>query len=233
MSRRSASLFAAISVVLIAGCQDSAGPGGTRPDGALHQLRWRRAPQAAQFRMTGATVATTGAPVTVQGFQSSIIAGPLPSPATLSFWAYTLQATSAEIDYLGADSAWHPYVAVTIPAGSLWKRPDGSSFGLVDSVLITMTVDSNQVLVDMEPTGLQFNPAAPATLKIWYSGADPDFNGDGVVNQLDAMIEQLWLRVWVQPDPLHPWTLVPSVQDVTEKSFTALLRHFSGYAVSW
>ena len=58
----------------------------------------------------------------------------------------------------------------------------------------------------MEPSGLTFNPAEPAELKIHYDHADHDFNEDGVVNTADDQIKTT-LAIWRQElpaDNFHP-----------------------------
>lgn len=120
-----------------------------------------------------------------------------------------------------------------MPGGSLWQRPDGSFFTPGDSIEITLTLDTTQILVRLEPTRLAFNAAAPAHLTIWYSGANPDLNGDGIVDLTDAYIEQTLLGLWVRDGPLAPWNPVSAVQSLLSKLFSADLGHFSEYALSW
>ena len=68
-------------------------------------------------------------------------------------------------------------------AGSLLALPDGTPILPGDSVLIQVSVvDPTEMLFDLEPTGLKFNPAAPARLKIHYDHAGGDLNDDGVAD---------------------------------------------------
>ena len=39
--------------------------------------------------------------------------------------------------------------------------------------------------------------------------------------------------MWYQADPGSPWSRIWATKSLTEKSFTAALAHFSGYAISW
>lgn len=203
---------------------------GTRSDADLPRLRWARQP--GQLWRIVAPVPTT-ASGDGAAIQPDLIAGPAPSAPSVTFWAYTNSASAAEVDYLASDSTWQPYVTLSIPAGALLRKPNGWPFHPVDSIQVTVSVDSNAVLVRLDPTGLQFNPLAMPTLTLSYAGANPDFNGDGVVDSLDQAIEQTLLGVYVQEDPLDPWALVSSVHDVAHKSFVVILQHFSGYAVSY
>jgi hypothetical protein len=158
---------------------------------------------------------------------------PSANPDRASFWAYTDQAAALMVYVLSDDATWQPYARVNIRRGSLLRRPDGTSFAFRDSIEITMSVDPAALQVQLEPSGLEFNLLVPAQLSIWYQGANPDFNGDGLVNGLDDYITQVLLGVSVQARPGGPWTTIPSYNDIVNRVVSADLRHFSGYAVSW
>ncbi len=151
----------------------------------------------------------------------------------VSFWAVHDEDREIQIDYLDAtNGASNPFLHFRVPAYALATRPDGSAITAGDSILISVTVDPVEILVDMQPSGLQFSQAAPAELQMWYDGAGEDLNGDGGVNSVDANIEQNLLEMWVQHDN-NPWEIIDSNQSTATKSFTAFLEHFSNYAVAW
>jgi hypothetical protein len=150
-----------------------------------------------------------------------------------SFWAFTDRDSRLTVNALSDDGTWQPYATVSIRRGSLLSRPDGTSFAFRDSIEITLSVDPAELRVELEPSGLKLNPLVPAQLSISYEGADPDFNGDGLVNGLDDYITQVLLGVSVQALPGDPWTAIPSYNDIVNRVLSADLRHFSGYAVSW
>lgn len=215
----------------LAACSEGIGPPPgsdlSVPDRALHHIRWSPtigSPAFAAFHeAVGEGLWETAA--------SS--AGPILDTYQTSFWARRGAAASVEIRYRAADGTWRPYVALSIPKGGLYQRPDGSLFADGDAVLITVTVDPNSLVVQFEPTGLVFNQRHPAQLRIWYTGADPDFDGNGVVDATDAYIERVLLGVWLREDPDDDWEQVAATQSLGLKLFTADLRHFSRYAVSW
>jgi hypothetical protein len=122
---------------------------------------------------------------------------------------------------------------LTVPALGLEQYPDGRPFTFGDSVLITVQVDTVALVVRFEPTGLQFNAAAPAGLQIWYTAADEDIDGDGDVDAEDVRIENHDLGVWYQELAEDPWHVVPATHSVDSKWFSVELLHFSGYAVSY
>ena len=108
--------------------------------------------------------------------------------------------------------------------------PSPWRLGQHDSVLITLTIDSATFAVQFAPTGLVLSRQHPATLAIWYGNADPDLNGDGVVDSTDQALQNQ-LAVWVQ-DSQSPWLKVSS-GTVTGQWITTVVPHFSEYAVSW
>ena len=150
-----------------------------------------------------------------------------------TFWAYADRQTSLTVSALAADGTSQPFATITIPRGALLRRPDGSFFGLHDSVEITLTPDAASLAVELAPSGLVFNPLIPARLTLSYQNANPDFNGDGLVDQTDDYIQQVLLGLSTRTNPTDPWSVIPSVNDVVNQRVTADLAHFTGYAVSW
>jgi hypothetical protein len=124
-----------------------------------------------------------------------------------------------------------PFLRLKIPKSALNRLSDGSYIAKGDSVLITVSISTSQILVDLEPSGLVFD--SPAELEIWYGGADPDFNGDGVVDKEDERIERELLKFWHQDEHGGPWHAMKAKHSTKKKHFKVKLPHFSGYAVSW
>jgi len=163
-------------------------------------------------------------------------APPAPMPLStnqVSFWAYESHDASVQVNYLAADATWQPYVSLSVPAGALSQRPDGTSFAAGDSIEITLTFDPAVMQFEAQPSGLQFSFWTPAVLQVWYGGTNPDLNGDGVVNHLDNYIENVLLGLYTRPTVDDPWISLPSLQSLLFKRFTANLRHFCGYAIDW
>ncbi len=100
-----------------------------------------------------------------------------------------------------------------------------------DSVLVTVTIDPDNVEVSLEPTGLLFGE--PGQLQISYGGTDGDLNGDGVVDDTDSYIESQLLGLWYREGTDGVWERIPAVQAPSDKSFVSALPHFSEYAVCW
>lgn len=120
-----------------------------------------------------------------------------------------------------------------VPNDGLYRRPDGTSFGPTDSILITVTVvDAKRFLFAFQPSGLQFNPNSPARLKIEYQYADHDFNGDGIADSADVTIESQ-LGMWRRDLPDTLWFGVGAVKFENLQEFDANILSFSQYAVAW
>jgi hypothetical protein len=197
-----------------------------RTDAALHQLRWPASP----VQRTFALGANAGIEAPGQRAAGAVITL---DQNQVSFWAFPDRSQAIRINYLAADGTWQPYVDFVVPAGALAQWPDGRPIASSDSVLITAEVDTSSLVVRFQPTGLVFNPQVPAALTVWYTGADPDFDGSGSVDSTDAYIEQSLLGVWVQEFADDPWSHVPATHYIPGKLFSADLGHFSDYAISW
>jgi hypothetical protein len=120
-----------------------------------------------------------------------------------------------------------------VDARSLAFRPDGHPIADGESIQITMRlVDAVHGIIDFQPSGLQFSARDPARLEISYAHANPDVNGDGVVDGRDAALRR-GLRVICRETPTSPWTPVPSVNDSGNDVIDAVVRGFSGYAIEY
>jgi hypothetical protein len=125
------------------------------------------------------------------------------------------------------------FLRLRIRKESLLSRPDGTAFAEGDSVLITVHVaDVSKVLFEAEPSGLTFNPAEPAELKIHYSHADHDFNEDGAVDALDAQIKTQ-LAIWRQETLADPFIRLGSVNVEGLEEINADILGFTRFAIAY
>ncbi len=76
-----------------------------------------------------------------------------------------------------------------------------------------------------------FSSSSPAQLAFWYQDANPDMNGDGVVDGADQLIKQN-LAVYSKSGG-SSWGKLLSRNDPTQQVVGAEVLHFSQYAVSW
>lgn len=147
----------------------------------------------------------------------------------VSFWAVRGAARSVRINYVDViDGGLHPFLELSVSDPIFASGVGDLAAG--DSVLVTVTVDTTNLGVSLEPHGLQFG--APAQLTIWYGGARGDLNGDAVVDSTDAYIENQLLSVWYSESGAN-WSVVNSSHDVEAKAFTSELPHFSLYALGF
>jgi len=149
---------------------------------------------------------------------------------TAAFWAVRGEQRSVQINYVSAtgDTSWRFLRLTTSDPAFV---PGIGDLAPGDSVLITVTIDTVNVKISLEPTGLVFGD--PARLQISYNGADGDLNGDGVVDDADAQIESQLLGMWYSEGADGAWERIPAVQSLSDKAFTSALPHFSEYAISW
>ena len=194
------------------------------PSQAPHFVRWAGS-SPPQFTSIGAL----SSPVRRGSLLASSLSLSL-DQYSVAFWAVRGQQRSVQINYLsstGGTSSPFLRLTTTDPA----YVPGIGDLAPGDSVLITVSVDPNNIKVSLEPTGLLFGE--PGQLQISYCGAGGDLNGDGVVDGADAYIESQLLGLWYREGQDSAWTRIPAAQSLSDQSFTSALPHFSEYAVSW
>lgn len=147
----------------------------------------------------------------------------------VSFWAVRGESRSVQINYSSSiDSATHPFLMFT--ATDPQFVPGVGDLAVGDSVLITISVDTMNIGVRLEPTGMQFGE--PAQMKLFYGGASGDLNGDGVADSTDSKIEAQLMGLWYREGQNESWTKLGASQSLDEKSFTYALPHFCDYAIA-
>jgi hypothetical protein len=151
----------------------------------------------------------------------------------VSFWAHRDRASTVSVNYQPVDgeSVGLPFLRFDIPRGGLASVP-GVRLGRRDSVLITLTIDPANFAVEFAPSGVAFSRRHPAALAIWYGNADPDLNGDGMVDAVDETLAAQ-LAIWGRQTGPAPWLRTASQTDAGQQWVWTALYHFSQYAVSW
>jgi hypothetical protein len=180
--------------VLAAGCSDSTAPGTGRPPSDLTFLQ----------------IATTAPPL-------------LASSTTFS--ACKGQDAEGRLFFNdGTDHEGEEFARLTLNSGSLLAHPDGTPFATGDCVNITMTKDpaSKDVMVQLEPTGLKFDPVHPAELRLDYGDAE------GV----DAVILGK-VGIWRQEKDGDPFVLIGSAIQTDVLKVRGNLTGFSRYALAY
>jgi hypothetical protein len=222
------SLMAVTLALFAAGCSGEHPLAVQQPlASARHVLQWAGS-SPRHFTAIGAAGAVGNGMVRASAVAPS--AGLSLDRYVATFWAVRGEQRSIQINYAdsvgGTDSAFLR-LAIDDPT----YVPGQGYLAPGDSVLITVTVDTANIAVSLEPTGTLFGD--PAQLQIWYSGAGGDLNGDGVVDSTDARIESQLLGLQYREGSDSAWMQFPATQSLSDKSFTTALPHFSEYAVSW
>jgi len=149
---------------------------------------------------------------------------------------YAVRGEDREVRVFFQDEVGGPgeeYLRLRIDAPTLLARPDGTPVAAGDSVLIHVRVlDPAQMLFELEPSGLEFNPLVPARLVIHYEHADDDLNEDGAVDEEDGTIEET-LAIWRQETPGDPFVRLGSVLSADLDEAVAGLTGFSRYALAY
>jgi hypothetical protein len=153
---------------------------------------------------------------------------------TVSFYAKRGENSEGSLSFQDASGGeGEEYVRLRIDANTLLARPDNSPILPGDSVLITLSVvNPTEMLFDLQPTGLKFNPADPAELKIHYDHAGGDLNDDGVSDTRDDTIERT-LAIWRQETLTDPFVRLTSVLTIETDEANAELTGFSRYALAY
>jgi hypothetical protein len=168
----------------------------------------------------------------------TIVALPAGAPPfyqdTASFYALKGEDREGSL-YLqdGSGGPGERFARLRVRAASLLSLPDGTPVNTGDSVLITLrVVDPSKLLVELDPAGLKFDPAAPATLELSYSATGGDLDDDGRVTQADTVLAGK-LGIWRQETAGAPFVLLLSTRLLDLEEVTAQLTGFSRYALAY
>jgi hypothetical protein len=116
-----------------------------------------------------------------------------------SFWAVKGESRTLVLRY--ADTG-QEYLKFQVGPSTLVDR---------DSVLISVAVDAaGNFAFHFSPSGLRFNPYAPASLALNHARTNGDIDADGDVDLIDAA-RSLGAGVWKRELPVTPWLRIPSV----------------------
>ncbi len=149
-------------------------------------------------------------------------------PAETSFVAVQGQAVDFVERFQGQGD---PVLEFKLSSSSLLAYPDGTLIAPGDTVRITIDKDpQGRILFHFSPSGLSFNALSPASLTIWYTHANPDVNGDGVVNATDALLEAEF-GIYKQELLTDPWLSIPTINLTGSQTVQAAILGFTGFSV--
>lgn len=125
------------------------------------------------------------------------------------------------------------FLRFRVDAGALSRRPDGSSFAVNDSILVTITItDLSRLILDFQPSGLRFNTQRPAQLKIRYENADHDFDEDGDEDDGDLRLEGTF-NIWRRENATQPWFPLGSIRHLEIDEVEADIFGFTNHALAY
>ena len=152
----------------------------------------------------------------------------------VSFWLYRDREASVRINYRpgAGTSVGQPFLWFDVPEEGLEAGGGGSRLARRDSVYVTLTVDPVRFLVDFEPSGVLFSKRHPALLVLWNENANPDLNGDGVVDDADRALQQHVHFVY-RKQRVAQWHSLKALSGRSAPFVWGTLEHFSQYAVSF
>ncbi|MBL8978582.1 MAG: hypothetical protein JNM53_09225 [Gemmatimonadetes bacterium] len=208
---RATTLGAAL-IALAAACSDSTGGGGgTPPD----QLTYLRLPPTAPPLCADSTGGWAVKDPNGQDFEIALV---FPESGNLA-------------DCTGGST--EDFLRLKIEKLALLRYPNGNLVSNGDSVFISVKwVGADSILFDLEPSGLTFDPAKPADLKIEYDELNDDLDGDGDTDAEDADIEQQ-IDIWRQAKPGDPFVKVGTGKIEDQNEIEAKLLGFSRYAIAY
>jgi hypothetical protein len=123
----------------------------------------------------------------------------------------------------GSGGEGEEFARLTLDGASLLTKPDGTPFAPGECIQITMALDDpTQILVRLEPSGLRFDPAHPAQLKLEYGEAE------GVDSTIEAKI-----AIWRQENLGEPFVRIGSAVIENLREVDADLLGFSRYALAY
>lgn len=153
----------------------------------------------------------------------------------VQFWAKAGTDTRGFLYYQGAapGDTGDVLLEFDVPSEALLRRPDGGAFQPGDSVLITIAIpDSTHLGFTFSPSGLVFNPNAPAHIHLEYAHANDDYNDDGVTDSTDTQIRSQ-LDLWRRESGDTLWTKTGAVNLEDDFEVDENVYSFTEYALAW
>ncbi len=152
---------------------------------------------------------------------------------SVAFYAKPNRGSEAALYFQAASGErGDKFAELKIDDGTLLARPDGTPFGPNDSVRIVMRAVPGKFMVELSPSGLRFNPADPASLKLKYDEADDDYDDDGDDDEDDDETERK-LSIWRQENLGDPFVKIGTVKIEGTRELEARLTSFSRYAIAY
>ena len=156
---------------------------------------------------------------------------------SVGFWAVKGVGVEAALEFPEAGSTCagetEDFLRLKLDAASLATLPNGTPIATGDSVFISIVwVGNDTIMFHLAPTGLTFDPAHPAKLKIEYGEAGDDLDEDGDTDAADAQVESE-MSIWRQPTLSDDFVKLGTVKSEDTNEIEADLNGFSRYAIAY
>lgn len=153
-----------------------------------------------------------------------------------SFWAVRGQERELRLYFAprssGLDSA--EFLRLKVGDRSLLARPNGTPFAIGDSVLISVRViEASRLILEFEPSGLRFDPAEPAELRLSLEEVDHDVDDDGDIDARDMSLLRQDVSLWRQEAAGRPWVRIGTAYFESFDEFESDISGFTNYALAF
>lgn len=166
-------------------------------------------------------------------FLHPVSGAPAISTPVVRFWAKVGVETIAYMYYRprAGQTDSTAFVRFRVRNRSLTTRPDGTPLAAGDSLQITMTlVDTTNLIVDFQPSGLRFATGRPADLKISYLESSLTVGGAPIVGTNEQATTSPF-RMGLQEMPGTPWETLLSNVVIGTHEVEADVAGFTRYAI--
>jgi len=126
------------------------------------------------------------------------------------------------------------FLELKIEEASLFRYPPahpraGQLFEDGDTITIRIRVDPTDLVVTLDPSGIEFDANQPAELEIRYGNADDDYDDDGTPDPPETESQ---IDLWRQENVGDPWFRIGEIKDAELDRVRARLTSFSRYALA-
>jgi hypothetical protein len=159
------------------------------------------------------------------------------SADSVSFWA--VRGKDREVSMYYRPKAGKTdsvrFLSFKVSDRALLRKPDGTLFAFGDSIRITIRVrDLSRIITEYSPSGLVFNPAEPAELRLDFEEADDDYDRDGNVSRADSLLVPTF-AIWKQEFAGQPWFRLSSRVEISDdlQEIEAQILSFTNHAIAY
>jgi len=177
-------------------------------------------------------------PIPTQGLSFLRQGGTAPALTTTDTSFIVTKGVETEINIRYAprlgETVGEEFLELEFEEESLFRYPPshpraGQLFQDGDTVTVRVRIDPTNLIIKLDPSGIQFDPDEPAELELHYGNADEDYDDDGTPDppETEAQID-----LWRQENVGDPWFRIGEIKDADLDHVSARLTSFSRYALA-